>query len=199
LTRLVKMPNLKCNIQILVMWIMVMKKRILIVMALGIFVFGYAGSQAYCAETEENKGTAPIIVDSYAPTVVRPGRTWNIYLRVKDNDGDMRDIVTVFMKVGNTPFRTNVTQVDNQDRKDLAGYLFLHVPAESDLLFRHFNFQVSVRDHKGNSSEAIVFPLRFDYVPPQVVPAGWEEVANRPLGAIWIDLDGLIRRKFQSE
>ena len=176
-----------------------MKKKILIVMALSTFVFGSADFQAYCADTEEDQGTAPIIVDSYATTVVRPGRTWNIYLRVKDNDGDMRDIVTVFIKVGNTPFLTNVTQVDNQDRKDLAGYLFLQVPAESDLLFRHFNFQVSVRDHKGNISEAIVFPLGFDYVPTPVVPEGWEEVANRPLGAIWIDLDGLIRRKYQRE
>ena len=146
-----------------------MKKRILIVMAISTIFFGYAGSQAYCAETDEDKGTAPIIVDSYAPTVVRPGRTWNIYLRVKDNDGDMREIVTVFMKLGNTPFRTNVTQVDNQDRKDLAGYLFLQVPANSDLLFRHFNFKVSVRDHKGNSSEATVFPLGFDYVQLEVV------------------------------
>ena len=199
MTRLVKMPKHKGNIQVSVMGILVMIKRILTVMALSTFVFGYAGSQTYCADTKEDKGTAPIIVDSYAATVVRPGRTWNIYLRVKDNDGDMRDIVTVFMKMGNTPFRANLTQIDNQDRKDLAGYLFLQVPANSDLLFRHFNFQVSVRDLKGNSSEAIVFPLRFDYVPPPVVPEGWQEVANHPLGTIWIDLDGLMRRKFQSE
>ena len=168
-------------------------------MVLSTFVFSYAGSQSYGADTGEDKGTAPIIVESYATTVIRPGKTWKIYLRVKDNDGDMRDIVTVFMKVGNTPFLTNVTRVDNEEREELEGFLFLRTPPEGELLHRHFNFQVSVLDHKGNSSEAVVFPLSFDYIPPPVIPQGWEEVANRPLGAIWIDLDGLMRRKFQRE
>ena len=176
-----------------------MKKIAWVVLALSTFLCGYPNSQSYGADTVEDKGTAPIILDSYATNVVRPGRTWKIYLRAIDNDGDMKDIFTVFMKVGNTPFLISVTRVDNQDRKELAGYLYLRIPAERDLLFRHFNFQVSVRDHKGNSSEAIVFPLRFDYVPTPVVPEGWEEVAKRQLGAIWIDLDGLIRRKYRTE
>ena len=124
-----------------------MKKIAWVVLALSTFLCGYPNSQSYGADTVEDKGTAPIILDSYATNVVRPGRTWKIYLRAIDNDGDMKDIFTVFMKVGNTPFLISVTRVDNQDRKELAGYLYLRIPAERDLLFRHFNFQVSVRDH----------------------------------------------------
>ena len=65
-----------------------MKKIALIIVVLSTFLCGYPNSQSYGADTEEDNGSAPIIVDSYASTVVRPGKTWKIYLRVKDNDGD---------------------------------------------------------------------------------------------------------------
>ena len=178
---------------------MVMKRITLVVVVLTIFLFAYPSFQSYSADTGEDKGTAPVIVDSYATNVVRPGRTWNIYLRANDDDGDMRDIFTVFMKRGSTPFLTSVTRIDNQSRKDLAGYLFLQIPAQSELLLQHFTFQVSVRDDKGNVSEAILFPLRFDYVSTSTTPEAWKELAHRPLGPIWIDLDGLIRKKYLKE
>ena len=176
-----------------------MKEEILFTLALTFLIFGCASSQPHGADTERDKGQAPTMVDSYAPSVIRPGKTWRIYLCARDDDGDMKDIVTIFSKEGRTPFKTTVTRIDGTDSKDLAGHLFLRIPQNSDLLYRSFTFTVMVRDSKGNKSEPVDFPLRFNYVQDPDVAEKWQEAANRKLGAILIDLDGLMRSKHQKE
>ena len=176
-----------------------MKKKILVTLALTFIIFGCAGSQPHGADSERDKGQAPTIVDSYAPSVIRPGKTWRIYLRARDDDGDMNNIVTVFSKEGRTPFRTTVTRIDSTESKELAGHLFLRIPQNSDLFKRSFTFTVMVRDSQGNTSEPVDFPLRFAYVQDPDVPEIWQEAANRKVGAILIDLDGLMRSKHQKE
>ena len=54
-----------------------------------------------------------------------------------------------------------------------------------------------VRDNLGNKSEPVDFPLRFDYVQVPDAPEKWQEAASRKLGAILIDLDGLMRRQYE--
>jgi hypothetical protein len=176
-----------------------MKEKILFTLAVTFLIFSCAGSQPHGADTEKDKGHAPTIVDSYAPSVIRPGKTWRIYLRARDDDGDMKDIVTIFSKEGRTPFKTTVTRIEDTDSKELAGHLFLRIPQNSDLLYRYFTFTVMVRDRKGNKSEPVDFPLRFNYVQDPEVAEKWQEAANRKLGAILIDLDGLMRSKHQKE
>jgi hypothetical protein len=46
------------------------------------------GCQSHGADVGKDKGHAPTIVDSYATSVIRPGKTWRIYLYVRDDDGD---------------------------------------------------------------------------------------------------------------
>jgi hypothetical protein len=111
----------------------------------------------------------------------------------------MKDIVTVFSKLGRTPFKTTVTRIEDTDSKELAGHLFLRISQNSDLLYSYFTFTVMVRDNLGNKSEPVDFPLRFDYVQVPDVAEKWQEAANRKLGAIQIDLDGLMRRKYEQE
>ena len=176
-----------------------MKEKILFTLAVTFLIFSCAGSQPHGADTEKDKGHAPTIVDSYAPSVIRPGKTWRIYLRARDDDGDMKDIVTIFSKEGRTPFKTTVTRIKDTDSKELAGHLFLRIPQNSDLLYRYFTFTVMVCDRKGNKSEPVDFPLRFNYVQDPEVAEKWQEAANRKLGAILIDLDGLMRSKHQKE
>ena len=97
-----------------------MEKKVLFTLAVTFLIFGCAGSQPHGADTERDKGHAPTIVDSYALSVIRPGKTWRIYLSVRDDDGDMKDIVTVFSKEGHAPFKITVTRIDGTDSKDLA-------------------------------------------------------------------------------
>lgn len=176
-----------------------MEKKVLFTLAVTFLIFGCAGSQPHGADVGKDKGHAPTIVDSYAPSVIRPGKTWRIYLRARDDDGDMKDIVTVFSKEGRTPFKTTVTRVEDTESKELAGHLFLRIPQNSYLLYRSFTFTVMVRDSQGNKSDPVDFPLRFAYGQNPGVPEKWQEAANRKLGAILIDLDGLMRSKHQKE
>ena len=176
-----------------------MKAKFLVTLALSFLIFGCAGSQPHGADVGKDRGNAPIIVDSYAPGVIRPGQTWRIYLHARDDDSDMKNIVTVFSKEGRTPFRTTVTRIQDTDRKELAGHLFLRIPHNSDLFKRSFTFTVMVRDSQGNMSEPVDFPLRFAFGQDTDVPEIWQEAANRKLGAILVDLDGLMRSKHRKE
>jgi hypothetical protein len=171
-----------------------MKKISLLTAVVGTLVWGLAHFQYHGASAAEMQGDAPVIVDSYALDVIRPGATWRVYLQAKDNDGDMKDIVAILNQSGFPP-STDITQIKAKDSKELAGYLYFKTPQDNNLILSYrFSLEVFIRDALGNKSEKIEFPLRFDMVRPASVPEQWAKGANRRLGAIMIDIQGVQPR-----
>ena len=164
-----------------------MLKRIAIVISMSWIVWGCATSQ-YSSEEQGEKGTAPVIIDYYAAEVISPGATWRVYLHAKDEDGDMKDIACVLEQRGHTSYPTSVTPLKRRHREEVAGYLFLRTPVDSNLTKDLFTMKVLVRDGQGYGSEPLELPLRFGYVPREKVPEKWKEMAERSLGTIQVEV-----------
>jgi len=81
----------------------------------------------------QDRGSAPVIVDYYAAKVIRPGDTWQIFLRAVDPYGDMSDIAVVLWQARVGTYPTEVTRLKGDDRKEFSGYLFLSTPNDSNL------------------------------------------------------------------
>ena len=165
-----------------------MVKRIILAALVGGLIWGCAGSRQRSADTEAEKGQAPVIVDSYAADVIRWGTTWRVYLRAEDADGDVKDIAAVMYQAGVGFYPTSVTRIKGDNRRGISGYLFLRFPAQRSLLWDQFNLKVLVRDEQGNKSEPANFPLKIDEAPPQEIPEEWQMAAKNRLGAIMIDV-----------
>ena len=147
------------------------------------------------AEPKEEIGEAPVIIDYYATEVIRPGDSWKVYLHAKDNDGDMKDIVSVLEQVGDVPYGACVSRIKKKDGREVAGYLFLRTPKDRYLFSDQFNLKVVVRDRQGNRSEAVEIPLRFNNVPPAEIPEKWEKIADRRLGQIMVTIQSSWQRR----
>ena len=160
-----------------------MKKRLLLVLVLGALVLNCAGS----GDFDPLPGNEPVIHGSYAPSVIRPGVTWRIYLHAEDFDGDMKEIVTFVTQTGVAPFPTYVNRLKGEDTKEVAGYLYLNTSSDSLLMGDRVEVVLVIRDQQENDSRPIKFSLRFDYVPLAELPEKWEGVANRKLGAVTLD------------
>ena len=168
-----------------------MKVGTLLALTLSALIWSCATPQQCKDPTGEGKGQPPAILDAYAASVIRPGGTWRIHLIAKDADGDMKDIVAVLTQTGVAPYPTSFTPVRPEDSKELEGYLYLNTPVrDRGLIDDRLNLRVFVRDCQGNKSEAVEFPCRFDYGPPQEIPKRWKEMADHRLGAIMIDIEG---------
>jgi len=158
-----------------------MKKSVLFVLFLAVLVLNCAGS----GEFEVLPGNPPVIHDSYAPRVIRPGAIWRVYLHVEDYDGDMKEIVALLTQTGSAPFPTHYTKLKGEDSKEVAGYLYLSTPNDIAILGDRFQVELLVRDQRDNTSEPITFSLRFDFGQPQEeIPEKWKGQANRKLGYI---------------
>ncbi len=164
---------------------------VLIVLLPGCATFPQCGEQS-----GEGKGTPPVILDSYAAKVIRPGGTWRIYLHANDVDGDMRYLVVIINQTGVASYPTSFTPVKEEDSKEVAGYLFLNTSArDRNLIDDRLTLTLMVRDCQGNRSAPVDFPLRFDLLPSEKTPAKWEKYANRQLGAIMIDIEPSLRSR----
>ena len=146
------------------------------------------------AEPKEEIGEAPVIIDYYATEVIRPGDSWKVYLHAKDNDGDMKDIVSVLEQVGDVPYGACVSRIKKKDGREVAGYLFLKTPKDRYLFSDQFNLKVVVRDRQGNRSERVELPLRFGKVQQKEIPEKWEKAADRRLGAASHEIMSTQRR-----
>ena len=170
-----------------------MLKRLVVAIALSCIVYGCSTSQ-YGSSAQGDRGTAPIIMGYYAAEVIRPGATWRVYLHAKDEDGDMRDIACVLEQRGHTSYPTSVTRLRTRQGEEVAGYLFLRTPVDSNLTKDAFTMKVLVRDRQGNRSEPLELPLRFAYEPMEETPEKWKEMAERSLGAIQVEVKSSIVR-----
>ena len=62
----------------------------------------------------------------------------------------------------------------------------------ADKKYGYLSINVIVRDCQGNKSELIEFPLTFKYKKPPTLPSEWQDVGNRSLGAIKVNLEDLL-------
>lgn len=134
------------------------------------------------------KGHPPELLGYYAAKKIRPGETWNIYLKAKDVDGDMKYIVAVLSGEGEGNYPTSEIWLKGAKRAEFDGYIFMNTPPlEMTSLSIIGNLKVSIfiRDWAGNKSETVKLPLIFDdSATPEKVPANWQEAANHELGYI---------------
>ena len=157
-----------------------MRKRMLFAILLAVLFTDCAGSEDF----DVLPGHQPVIHDSYARSVVRPGTTWRIYLHAEDYEGDMKEIVTFVTQTGSAPFPTNYVKLKGEDTKEVAGYLYLPTPSDTQIMGDRIQVMLVVRDSRGNSTQPVRFSLRFDYGQQEEVPEKWRGIANRRLGVI---------------
>ncbi|MGE5310770.1 MAG: hypothetical protein ACM3MN_03425 [Nitrospirota bacterium] len=137
----------------------------------------------------QDQGRAPVIIDYYAAKVIRPGDTWKVFLRAEDPDGDMNDITAVLWQAGVGTYPTEVTRLKGDDRREFSGYLSLLTPNDSNLMSDRMELTILVRDSRGNRSQPIKLPLRFNLGASQEVPKVRVQADKHRLGAIMINIE----------
>ncbi len=104
------------------------------------------------------------------------------------------------MREGSSPFNTAFTQIKAEHSAEMGGYIFLRTPSPAladynRLIFMGLTLRITLRDCQGNKSEDVEFPLHFTLEPAQQdLPSEWQDVADRSLGAIMIDLGDILNR-----
>ena len=144
-------------------------------------------------ETFKDRGQPPVIVDYYAPDLIRPGTTWKIYLKAEDEDGDMLYVATVLFQEGFGYYATDYTRLEGKDRKEFAGYISMRTPPDVGLTSDKFTMEIIVRDSRGKRSNAIQLPLAFGYAKPAEVPAGWQGAGQHRLGVLVTKIQSVER------
>lgn len=167
-----------------------MNKEILLAVMLGVLLWCGVGSFTYEATAEPGRGQPPVILDSYAAKVIRPGATWRVYLQAKDDDGDMKEFSAVLWQTGVGYYTTEFIRIKADDSRELAGYIYLTTPVDQALNNDRLELKITVRDKKRNKSETAEFPLKFDFVPLAKLPEKWQKVADRRLGGLMAEITG---------
>ncbi|MCG6917863.1 MAG: hypothetical protein LJE89_09975 [Deltaproteobacteria bacterium] len=137
-----------------------------------------------------DKGQPPVILDYYAVQSLRPGKTWNTYLRAKDEDGDMKYIAATLHGAG-TGYGTSETHLEGEDRAEFAGHLLLETPLDLNFVtsMESLTMEIFIRDWAGNKSKAINLPLTFaEHETSESIPGKLQDAAKHRLGAIDIDI-----------
>ena len=176
-----------------------MNKKIYVFLAVCILISGCA-SFTRCEKTSTSgKGQPPVILDSYAPSQIRPGATWRVYIRAKDPDGDMKQMIQVLMRGESGPFKTTFAPFKAEYSAEMGGYFFLSTPspAQADydrLGFVDITLRIALLDCQKNKSEYVEFPLHFTFEAAHDLPPEWQDVADSSLGAIMFDLGDMLNK-----
>ena len=176
-----------------------MLRRALFMIALIWIVLGCVSCTQHRTQSQTGKGEAPEIIDSYAAEVIRSGETWRVYLKAKDNDGDMRNIIASLSQTGRGVTGTSSTPIEEKHSEEVAGYLALRTPRDRRLGRDRFTLRIFVEDSQGNRSETVEFPLRFANVPTAETPEKWEKIEDRSLGFIKITVKSSARRRSRGD
>ena len=175
----------------------VMKQALLATLVCSFLIIVSPNLRQSGASEGQQAGQGPVIFDSYANASVRPGTSWRVYLRARDEGGDMKSIVAVLSGPGSSP-QTGITWLKKKHSQEVAGYLYLRTPTDMNLLSRTYTLQVFVRDSKENKSEAVEFPFSFDLKKRAAkLPVEWQDVADKRIGAIMIEIKGERHRMEQ--
>ena len=176
-----------------------MNKKIYVLLALSILISGCASFTRCDKTSTSDKGQPPVILDSYAPSQIRPGATWRVYLRAKDPDGDMKQMIQVLVRGGSGPFKTTFAPLRAEYSAEMGGYFFFRTPspAQADydrLGFLGITLRIALLDCQKNKSEYVEFPLHFTFEAANALPSEWQDVADLSLGATMFDLGDMLNK-----
>jgi hypothetical protein len=176
-----------------------MSKKAYVLLALCILIGGCASFTRCEKISTSGQGQPPVILDSYAPSQIRPGATWRVYLRAKDPDGDMKETVQILMKGRSGHFKTSFVPLRAEHSAEMDGFFFLRTPspAQADytrLGFMGLTLRITIRDCQGNKSKQVEFPLHFTLEAAHDLPPEWKDVADSSLGAIMFDLGDILNK-----
>ena len=168
-----------------------MLRRCLVALAVAVTLWGCACSSRRAAKTSEERGKPPQIIASFAAERVPPGQSWRVYLRAKDEDGDMDHIVAVLFTPGRGFSETSKTSLKEEDQEQFAGYIYLRTPTGISRFggYPKSTLTSFIRDKQGNKSESVKLPFSFDNRVKRELPAEWQNVADNNLGAIMIEFE----------
>ncbi len=167
-----------------------MLRKAWIVLATIAVLWGCQKPPQFEQEHSGEKGQPPVIEDYYAVKSIRPGKTWNVYLKGKDEDGDMKYIAATLHEAG-AGYDTSETYLKGENRAEFAGYLLLETPPDMTLLedMDNLSMKIFIRDWAGNESNAIDLPLTFvEHETHESIPGKFQDAAKNRLGAIDIDI-----------
>ena len=137
---------------------------------------------------EKTYGTAsPVISQSFASREARTGDTWKVYLKAEDPNGDMRRIFCTVDQPGMGTYPAAYIRIKEAERKELAGYIYLNIPARGDLDFVTLTLTVQVQDMAGHLSLPAVFPLALNPRSTREAPAQGA-FPEKDLGPVMIQL-----------
>jgi hypothetical protein len=135
-----------------------------------------------------SKGHPPELLGYYAAKEIRPGEPWNVYIKAKDIDGDMKYIVATLAGEGEGSFPPSEIWLKGPNRTECDGYIFMNTPPleMTELsIIGNLKINMFIRDWAGNKSKTVTLPLVFnESAQPEKVPANWQQAANNELGYI---------------
>ena len=166
-----------------------MVRKAVVALVLSFFISGCAGVKFGPRSKQQDKGSAPVIVDHYAAPVVAVGDNWKIFLHARDQDGDIKYVAAELYQAGVGFYRTNFTFVKEADQAEVSGYLLLPFPYDYSFFDDRFEMWLLVRDQKDNPSTSLRLPLRIGHWSEEEIPEKWQEAANNQLNIIILNLE----------
>jgi hypothetical protein len=164
-----------------------MFRKVFFAIVLITFVVGCQKPPQFEREDPGSKGHPPELLGYYAAKEIDPGETWNIYLKAKDIDGDMKYIVAVIFMEGEGDYTPSEIWLKGEKRSEFDGYIFLNTPPD-DILSDDMDtltLSIFIRDWAGNKSQTVKLPLSFEPGRvPEKVPAQWQQAAENQIGYI---------------
>ena len=166
-----------------------MKKEFFAAAAVLLLIAGCAALEPLEVREKMYGKGVPVITQSFASKEIRPGDTWKIYLSAHDPDGDMKQIVCEIEQPGVGVYPVGYIRIKEDERKELAGYIYLttlHVNYSS-FNFINLTLRVEIQDRAGHYSPPVFFPLSFNALHRQE-PPHQNVFKEHDLGPIMIQL-----------
>jgi hypothetical protein len=130
----------------------------------------------------------PVVTHFFAAQEIGPGKTWKIYLRATDPEGEMKAIYATVDQPGRGPQAAGPILIPGDQRRDLSGFLYLNTSGQQGLAFLNLTVTVQVRNRAGRFSPPVSFPLALNPRAPQENPPPGI-FQEKSLGPIMVTLD----------
>lgn len=138
------------------------RMKVVLILALMILSLVMAGCTTVAKKGTQVGGSPPVITNSFAAKEISHGDIWKIYMEAHDPDGDMRQFVCVFDRLGYGAHSPEYVIVKKQHREKMTGYLTFLSGAGGGLQvpeWTRLTLTVYIRDRGGLTSDKVVFPL----------------------------------------
>ena len=147
-----------------------MLKRLFAVSTLLFLITGCASMASMEVKEQKYGKSIPVITQSFASPMVKPGETWKVYLKASDPDGDIKALYATVFQYGMGTYPLSITRIKEGDGKDLSGYFYINTGNDYAMNFQNLIITVSIQDKAGHFSKSAVFPLAFNAGSVQEAP-----------------------------